>query len=193
MTDDAYRLVIGGRVVPGEDGTYPVTNPARPGEVVLQAPSASHDQLDQAVSAARAAQSAWSRLDAHERAALVIAAAEAAGRAVESEDLATLLTREHGKVLWEAMFDAGTVGAMAASFAPVAVSANQARSKEAPGKKTEVRRVPHGVVAALLPFNWPVAVMGNKVVPALLTGNTVVVKAPPSCPGAVLRSVAAMA
>jgi acyl-CoA reductase-like NAD-dependent aldehyde dehydrogenase len=49
------------------------------------------------------------------------------------------------------------------------------------------------VVAALLPFNWPVAVMGNKVLPALLTGNTVVVKAPPTCPGAVLRCVAAMA
>ena len=46
--------------------------------------------------------------------------------------------------------------------------------------------MPHGVVAALLPFNWPVSVMGNKVLPALLTGNTVVVKAPPTCPGAVL-------
>ncbi len=193
MTDEAYRLVIGGRTVPGDDGTYPVTNPARPGEVVLQAPSASPDQLDQAVAAARAAQAAWSQMETGERAALVIAAAEAAGRAVESEGLATLLTREHGKVLWEAMFDAGTVGAMAASFAPVAASANETRAREVPGKRTEVRRVPHGVVAALLPFNWPVAVMGNKVVPALLTGNTVVVKAPPTCPGAVLRSVAAMA
>jgi acyl-CoA reductase-like NAD-dependent aldehyde dehydrogenase len=193
MTDEPFQLVIGGRTVPGAEGTYAVTNPARPGEVVLEAPSASHDQLDQAVGAARAAQPAWAALDDGERAAMVIAAAEAAGRAVESENLATLLTREHGKVLWEAMFDAGTVGAMAASFAPVAASANEPRAREVPGKRTEVRRVPHGVVAALLPFNWPVAVMGNKVVPALLTGNAVVVKAPPSCPGAVLRSVAAMA
>ena len=63
MTDEEYRLVIGGRTVPGEDATYPVTNPARPGEVVLAAPSASHDQLDQAVAAARAAQAAWSRME----------------------------------------------------------------------------------------------------------------------------------
>ena len=53
--------------------------------------------------------------------------------------------------------------------------------------------VPHGVVAAILPFNWPVSVMGNKVLPALLAGDTVVVKAPPTCPGAVLLAAAAMA
>jgi acyl-CoA reductase-like NAD-dependent aldehyde dehydrogenase len=54
-------------------------------------------------------------------------------------------------------------------------------------------REPYGVVAAILPFNWPVSVLGNKVLPALLTGNTVVVKAPPSCPGTVLAVAAAMA
>jgi len=48
-------------------------------------------------------------------------------------------------------------------------------------------------VACLLPFNWPVSVLGNKVLPALLTGNTVVVKAPPTCPGAVLAVAAALA
>ena len=53
--------------------------------------------------------------------------------------------------------------------------------------------VPHGVVAAILPFNWPVSVMANKVLPALLAGNTVVVKAPPTCPGTVLLVAAAMA
>ena len=52
---------------------------------------------------------------------------------------------------------------------------------------------PFGVVAAVLPFNWPVSVFGNKVLPALLAGNTVVVKAPPTCPGAVLAAAAAMA
>lgn len=52
---------------------------------------------------------------------------------------------------------------------------------------------PVGVVAAVLPFNWPVAVMANKVLPALLTGNTVVAKAPPTCPGAVLAAAAVLA
>ncbi len=48
-------------------------------------------------------------------------------------------------------------------------------------------------MAAILPFNWPVSVMGNKVLPALLAGDTVVVKAPPSCPATVLMVAAAMA
>jgi acyl-CoA reductase-like NAD-dependent aldehyde dehydrogenase len=56
-----------------------------------------------------------------------------------------------------------------------------------------VEYIPYGVVAAVLPFNWPVSVLGNKLLPALLTGNTVVVKAPPTCPGAVLAVAAAMA
>ena len=61
------------------------------------------------------------------------------------------------------------------------------------GGATRVEWVPHGVVAAILPFNWPVSVMANKILPALLAGDTVVVKAPPTCPGAVLLVAAAMA
>ena len=49
------------------------------------------------------------------------------------------------------------------------------------------------MVAAVLPFNWPVSVMANKMLPALLAGDTVVVKAPPTCPGTVLLVAAAMA
>ena len=190
-------LVIDGEEVAGAEGTYPVTNPARPAEVVLHAPSASPGQLDQSVAAARRAQPAWAALDHDERAGLVVAAAERAGAAVGEQGLDRLLTQEHGKVLWEATFDASTLGGMAAAFAPLAREAVVGRASGGQpgtgGRGTVVRHQPHGVVAALLPFNWPVSVMGNKIVPALLTGNTVVVKAPPTCPGAVLATAAVMA
>ena len=62
-------LLIDGDVVAGGEGTYPVTNPARPAEVVLDAPSTSLAQLDQAVAAARRSQAAWAGLPADERAA----------------------------------------------------------------------------------------------------------------------------
>ena len=55
-------------------------------------------------------------------------AAAAAGAVVGASDLARLLTREHGKVLWEAEFDAGTIGGMAGAFAPLAADALEARS-----------------------------------------------------------------
>ena len=183
-------LVIDGSVVAGAAGTYPVTNPARPGEVVLDAPATSPNQLDEAVQAARRALNEWSTLSMGDRATAVIAAAAAGVAAVEAGDLARLLTREHGKVYWEAQFDAGTMSGMASGFAPLATDALAARSL---GGGTRVEWVSHGVVGAILPFNWPVSVMANKVLPALLAGNTVVVKAPPTCPGTVLLVAAAMA
>ena len=184
-------LLIDGAVVPGAEGTYPVTNPARPAEVVLQAPATSPAQLDRAVEAARRSQPAWAALGLEERAAAVIAAAKAAAAAVEAGDLARLLTREHGKIYWEAVFDAGTMAGMATAFAPVTAEALAPRVLS--GGATAVEWAPHGVVAAVLPFNWPVSVMANKILPALLAGNAVVVKAPPTCPGTVLLVAAAMA
>ena len=56
-------LLIDGNVVSGGAGTYPVTNPARPSEVVLNAPSTTPAQLDLAVAAARRSQRAWASLD----------------------------------------------------------------------------------------------------------------------------------
>ncbi len=184
-------LLIDGDVVAGGAGTYPVTNPARPAEVVLDAPSTSPAQLDLAVAAARRSQRAWAALEPEDRAALVVAAAEAGVAAVEAGDLARLLTREHGKTYLEAIFDTATMGGMAAAFAPLVAEALAPRDLS--GGATRIEWVPHGVVAAILPFNWPVSVMGNKVLPALLAGDTVVVKAPPTCPGTVLLVAAAMA
>src|SRR5580698_5883833 len=184
-------LLIDGDVVGGAAGTYPVTNPARPAEVVLEAPSTTPAQLDLAVAAARRAQPAWAALAPEDRAAKVQAAAEAGVAAVEVRDLARLLTREHGKTYVEAIFDTATMGGMAAAFAPLVAGALSPRDLS--GGSTRVEWVPHGVVAAILPFNWPVSVMANKVLPALLAGDTVVVKAPPSCPGTVLLVAAAMA
>ena len=83
------------------------------------------------------------------------------------------------------------MGGMAAAFAPVVGEALAARQLS--GGATRVEWVPHGVVAAILPFNWPVSVMANKILPALLAGDTVVVKAPPTCPATVLLVAAAMA
>ena len=184
-------LVIDGDVEAGDAGSYQVTNPARPAEVVLEAPSTSPAQLDRAVAAARRTQPAWATRSMEDRATTVLAAAEAGVAFVEANDLARLLTREHGKTYLEAIFDTATMAGMAAAFAPVVADALAGR--EVSGGTTRVEWVPHGVVAAILPFNWPVSVMANKILPALLAGDTVVVKAPPTCPATVLLVAAAMA
>jgi acyl-CoA reductase-like NAD-dependent aldehyde dehydrogenase len=148
-------------------------------------------QLDRAVEASRRSQPGWAALSGEERAERVIAAANAGVAAVEAGDLARLLSREHGKVYAEAVMDSSLMAGMASAFAPLVAEALCPRTVS--DGATRISWEPHGVVAAVLPFNWPVSVMGNKVLPALLAGDTVVVKAPPTCPGAVLLIAAAMA
>lgn len=182
-------LTIGGASVAGDEAPYEVRDPGRPGDVVLEAPSSSPVQVDEAVRVAMAAGPAWAALPFEERASLVVAAAEAATAAADAADLATLLTRENGKLLGDAHFELATIGAIAQTFE---VLAKDALAPRAVGSGQLVAR-PHGVVAAILPFNWPVSVLSTKVAPALLAGNTVVVKPPPTCPGAALAVAAAMA
>jgi acyl-CoA reductase-like NAD-dependent aldehyde dehydrogenase len=182
-------LVIGGELVSGAAGSYPVYNPARPAEIVLMAPTASPVQLDDATAAARGSQPAWAALGFGERLAMLQSACALAMDPAELEATAALLTREHGKILVEALFDVATTAGMVGALAPLVLEALESRQ----AGSSIIERVPHGVVAAILPFNWPAAVMGNKILPALLAGNTVVVKTPPSCPGAVLALAAAIA
>jgi acyl-CoA reductase-like NAD-dependent aldehyde dehydrogenase len=188
-------LVIDGAEVAGGDGTYEVVNPVRPKEVVLIAPKTSPSQLDDAVAAARRSQPGWAALSLEDRAAIMREAAACASKIADPDETARLLTREHGKILIEAIFDAGTAGGMVDAFVGLVREALEPEEIGGGGRggATVVRREPHGVVAAILPFNWPVAVLGNKAIPALLAGNTVVAKAPPTCPGAVLRWSAAFA
>ncbi len=183
------RLVIGGVPVPGAGAPYPVVNPARPDRVVLLAPSASPSQLDAAVDAARDAQPTWSAVPFEERVALLQAAADGASASCDLETRAAGLTREHGKVLPESMIDVAAGLGMVGALAPLMAEALADRT----AGTSVIEAVPHGVVAAVLPFNWPPAVMGNKILPGLLAGNTVVVKPPPTCPGTVLALAAALA
>lgn len=178
-------LTIAGRRVEGAAGSDPVRNPARPVEIVHRAPAASLEQLDEAVTAARRAQPAWAALDFETRLAAVTRAATLASSSASERDLPRLLTREHGKVLSESSFEIATLGFMPTAFADAAREALTPR--RTPEGMSELVRVPLGVVAGILPFNWPISVLGMKVLPALLAGNAVVVKVPPTCPGAVLE------
>ena len=190
LTEDrTVQLAIGASMVAGGEGTYPVMNPAHPDEVVLAAPAASLDQLDGAVAAARSAQPSWAGLGHGARLHVLQEACERALEVIDLEAASVLLTREHGKVAVESRFDLATTAGMVETLAPLVAESLEPRRVG----DSVVERVPHGVVAAVLPFNWPAAVMGNKVIPALLTGNTVVVKAPPTCPGAVLTLAGAIA
>jgi acyl-CoA reductase-like NAD-dependent aldehyde dehydrogenase len=148
-----------------------VINPAS-GAVFTSCARASRGQFDAAVQAAKTAFPAWASTPIKERRSVLISIAGA----VEShaDELAKLLTEEQGKPLAEAL---GEVQATAAFFRHVAGLSYDSKVLEDSGtRRATLHRVPLGVVAAITPWNFPLAIMAFKVPPALLAGNTVVLK-----------------
>ena len=177
---DTYQLTIGGEAMAAER-TFGVINPAT-GEVFEEAPECSGQQLDAAMSAAERTFSTWRR-DVTARREALQACAAALRSAVD--DLAPVLTREQGKPLaravWEIKAAAKWFARTAELEIPVEVVLDDDRVR------VEVHRRPIGVVAAITPWNYPVSLAAWKIAPALLAGNTVVLKPSPFTPLATLR------
>jgi acyl-CoA reductase-like NAD-dependent aldehyde dehydrogenase len=170
--------------------TLTIVDPAKPGVVVGEAASASSQDVDDAVAAAKSAFPAWSALSAKERAA---AMAEAiAGIADERETDAAVLSQENGKIRFESFIDALVFEIRWQLALMVADEVDTGKTLPvAPGipVSTEVSFQPLGVVSIIVPFNWPIAILGASLPHALLAGNTVIVKPPPSAPLATTRVV----
>ena len=177
----SYKLLIDGQLVDGA-ATLDVVNPAD-GQVFATCARADEAQLNQAVAAAKAAFPAWSTKSFDEREALINKLADALEADVDG--FARLLTQEQGKPLGDAQ---GEV--MGAVFGLRAFAAMRAETKEL--QKTDTVRIlevrkPLGVVAGIVPWNFPVLLMIMKVGPGLIFGNTMVLKPAPTTPLTTLR------
>ncbi|CAE6738003.1 NAD-dependent succinate-semialdehyde dehydrogenase [Paraburkholderia domus] len=154
--------------------TYPVLNPAT-GDVIAQVAKGGAAETTQAIAAAERALPAWRRLTAKERGARVKRWGELM---LENRDaLAELLTLEQGKPLAEAR---GEVGYAASFFEWFAEEAKRSYGdvipSPNPNAKIIVTREPVGVVAAITPWNFPLAMITRKAGPALAAGCTMVLK-----------------
>lgn len=164
---------IGGQWL-NSSATYAVLNPAN-GEVVAQVARGGAEETDAAIAAAEQALPAWRGLLAKERAVILRRWAEL--MLARRDDLAALLSREQGKPLAEAK---GEV-AYAASFLEwFAEEARRVYGDVIPTPKADARvlvtKEPVGVVAAITPWNFPLAMVTRKVGPALAAGCTLVLK-----------------
>ncbi len=151
-----------------------IHNPAS-GEVVDSVPQGTAEDARRAIDAAAAAFPEWSQTPFAQRGE-VLYAGTAAVRAREKE-LATLLTREQGKPLREAVLE---IRRFAHTLEHYAGLAKNVRGGHVPllGKNRYgmIIKRPFGVCGAIVPWNFPVSLMGNKIAPGLLAGNTFVVK-----------------
>jgi acyl-CoA reductase-like NAD-dependent aldehyde dehydrogenase len=172
------QLVIDGDWVPSSDGErYELYNPARPSELVGTAAAATPDDVDAAVRSAHAAFPAWAALSYHERGAYLQKINEAVvADEGELQDRTKLFTREHGKILKEAGLELTRLGLR---FDLVAGYADRLAVDEelaGPPFDTIITRQPRGVAVLVVPWNWPLSILGAKLPQALMAGNTVVVK-----------------
>ncbi|WP_353742828.1 aldehyde dehydrogenase family protein [Pseudomonas fluorescens] len=172
----ASKLLINGQLIAG-DRTIEVLDPAT-WDVIAVVACASEKQAQAAVAAAKAAQPAWEALGWEARKTLLLTYADAIRE--RSQELVEVMVREQGKPLVEAQGEVYYTEAFVRHFAnltlPVSVIQDDASGK------IEVGHSALGVVVGISPWNFPALVPIAKLAPALLCGNTVVLKPAPSTP-----------
>jgi acyl-CoA reductase-like NAD-dependent aldehyde dehydrogenase len=173
-------MTIDGKATRAE-AALDVINPAT-GAAFAQAPDCSRAQLDHAMESAQAAFRSWSRDEDARRKAL-LACSEALRAA--APEAGRLLTQEQGKPLPKAIEEIFGASMWFKATAGLAIPCEVVQDDER--ARIEVRRRPFGVIGAITPWNYPVMLAAWKIAPALLAGNTVVIKPSPYTPLSTLR------
>jgi aldehyde dehydrogenase (NAD+) len=180
-TGTTFTMTIGGVAVPGTS-SFDVIDPAD-GSVAAAAPECTREQLDAAVAAARAARTGWAAVPFGQRQRLLLRMADVVD--AHLDELSRLVTAEQGKPLEIAAGEVAGLGYWLRETA--ALTLPETVNEESAQRRSVTRRVPLGVVAAITPWNYPMGQLSFKLGPALLAGNTVVVKPSAYTPLSTLR------
>jgi alpha-ketoglutaric semialdehyde dehydrogenase len=176
-----YRTAAAGR-------TFESRNPAHKADVVGVFPRSDATDVDAAVAVARRAFHAWRRTPWPARAAIILRAAELMEE--RKEELARLMTREMGKVLTESRGDVQEAIDMGKFIAGEGRRAfGETVPSELRDKWAMTMRQPFGVIGCITPWNFPMAIPSWKIFPAVMAGNTVVLKPAEDTPLCALRFV----
>ncbi|WP_343330822.1 aldehyde dehydrogenase [Polaribacter staleyi] len=181
-----YQLFIDGKWKTSTSGeTINIVSPST-GEVIARVQNGTVEEAIETLEVADRAQKDWKKFTARERADLLYKFADEIE--VNTEYLAELLTKEQGKLLKVARFEV----AATASF--IRYACEGARRIEGdiipsdnPNEQIWIQKVPRGVVVAITAWNFPLALAGRKLGPALITGNTIVIKPTSETPLATLE------
>ena len=180
-----FNMIINGQKVAGAS-TFDVINPAT-GEAFAQCPGASHEQLDEAVAAAKAAFPAWAALDIEERAAMLNKIADKLEE--NKAAIGEILSQEQGKPLANAIGEVGGAAVAWTRYTSKLRLPAETIKDDADALITVIRK-PLGVVASITPWNHPILILIWHVMPGLLTGNTLVCKPSSMTPLSTLMVIA---
>lgn len=173
------KMIIGGKPADASDlQTISVTNPAT-GAVIDTIPAATKEDIDLAVAKALEAQSIWAKVPVHQKVDIMYQFLKLVEE--NKEDLARTLSDETGKPIVEARNEIANI--------PIAFRAFSEKAKHLYGETIPAgmeagqernilitKREPIGVIACVIPFNFPCDLFDQKVAPALLAGNAAIVK-----------------
>jgi betaine-aldehyde dehydrogenase len=179
------EMRIGGKeVLSPDDAWIEVKNPAT-GERIDRVPAGSAGDVAEAVDAAAAALTSWKKKGMRERGMILFHAAEKVRE--QHKDLARLLTMEQGKPLREAIDEVRGYANILEYYAGISAQPAGETVRLGAAGDALVMREPLGVCGAIIPWNMPVLIMGWKVGPSLLAGNTLVLKPASATPLTNLR------
>lgn len=179
------EMRIGGRAATSPDERWiEVKNPAT-GETIDRVPAATADDLDHAVEVAGEAGPGWKTRAMRERGKILFHAA--AKIREQHKELGRMLTMEQGKPLREAVDEVRGFANVLEFYAGISAQASGEAVRLGASGDCMVTREPLGVCGAIVPWNMPVLILGWKVGPALLAGNTMVAKPASTTPLTTLR------
>jgi aldehyde dehydrogenase (NAD+) len=169
-----FPNLIDGRQLDSTERTTDL-NPSNLSDIVGEFANASTSDLEEAIASARTAFKRWSKTNPQERFDVL----DRAGTEIlaRKEELGGLLSREQGKPLADGIGEAARAGAIFKFFAGEALRPGGEKiDSTRPGIEVEITREPIGVVAAITPWNFPLAIPAWKIAPALACGNCIVFK-----------------
>ncbi|MDU1321140.1 MAG: NADP-dependent glyceraldehyde-3-phosphate dehydrogenase [Clostridium botulinum] len=180
VENNLYKNFIGGQWVNSKTNNFIEINSPIDGSLVGKVPSMSKEEVDLAIKNAKEAQSYWNEIPINEKATILLKAANILDE--KAEEIANIMTKEIAKDKKSSIsevrrtadyirFSADTAKNMVGETLP-----GDSFPGNSKGKISIVNRVPLGVVLAISPFNYPVNLSGSKIAPALMAGNSVVLK-----------------
>ncbi|WP_286793598.1 aldehyde dehydrogenase family protein [Microbacterium sp. UBA3394] len=175
MPDTTQPLLLAGRWSEGSGGAVDeIENPATE-EIIARVSTANDADVESAVAEAVRAQKSWARVPAAGRAAVLHRLATLIER--DADRLAGILVAELGKPIIEARAEVGAAAGFCQFFAGIITTqGGEVLPLSSPSQEMWLRREPIGVVAGIIPWNFPLALAARKLAPALVTGNAIVLK-----------------
>lgn len=159
---------------------FVVRDPGKLNEIVGEVAQGTIEDVDRAVRAAHKAFLSWKKVNVRERVQLVMTAAKVLEDSMS--ELKPLLVKEHGGVLWEAETDFYLGNGVLHYYASICEDYLKPVQSSDENSWISVEKVPKGVVAAIVPWNMPIILTMMKLAPALVTGNTIIIKPSPTAP-----------